>query len=794
MNETLTRCFHCGLPVRDNRFQQEIGGKTHLFCCPGCQAAASTIHQCGLDDYYRYRNELNENPDQLSQQSHQRYVGYDNATTQDQFVDKSHDHHWRATLSLEGITCAACLWLIEHRLQQLSGVHQATLNLSNHLLTIEFDVEQTLLSEIFSSLHDLGYRAKPYQPSELQAQLDKTQKDFLVRLGIAGIGMMQVMMNAVAIYVGDIEDRYLHLIHWASLVLTTPVIGYAALPFFQAALRDLKSRHLGMDVPVSLALILAFIPSVWSTITGQGDTYFESVAMFTFFLLLGRFLEFRARRHLNQSATLDDLLPPVAHLVNHQEIQDVASQQLKPGDHIRILPGELIPTDAQILDGHSSIDESSITGEFDPVSKGRGDNLTAGTVNTDGTLTVQVTRAVQDSNVRTLFRLIERAAADKPAIANLADKGASWFVLLVLILALLTGLFWITIDTSRAFWVALSVLVVTCPCALSLATPVALATATTTLRKRGILPTRGHALAALAKADQLVFDKTGTLTRGEFSITGQVNQSSELTDQQVRTIAAALESHSEHPIARAFREDNRYLATKDVEIHASAGISGSVEGQHYRIGTASFACPSAQPPEQTGTWICLASKPYTKPLAWFQLADQPRPGTEKAIRQLKTLKLTPHLLTGDPSEAGGRLSHQLTIEHWQTGQSASDKVAYVKKLQQSGHSVIMAGDGINDAPVIAQADVSIAMASGTELTQQSADVLLLNNHPGRIADAVLLARKSQRIIRQNLVWALLYNLIALPLAMVGWVTPWMAAIGMSASSLLVVLNALRLHR
>ena len=784
-------CFHCGLPNKTDQFHATILDEERFFCCAGCQAAAMTIAGCGLEQFYKFRENSSENPETFKRRDKSQYRSYDDIDIQSEFIDRTDPHHAVFSLAIEGISCAACVWLIEKRLQQLEGIQQATLNLTSHLLHIEADLEILKLSDIFIELHQLGYRAKPYQPNEHTNVIQKTQKDFLLRIGVAGIGMMQVMMNTFAIYLGHIDWQFENLLRWTSLVLTIPVFCYSALPFYQAAWRDLKSRHLGMDVPVAFAIILAFVPSVWATLTQSGDTYYESVTMFTFFLLMGRFLEFRARQHLAVSSnSIDDLIPAIAHVIKDDQIYELPSKKLSVGDLIEILPGESIPADGRIISGQAAVNEAMITGEFEPISKQIGDTILAGSVNTEGIIRAEVRHAPSSSSLSLMVRLLNRMEAEKPRIAEIADKGASTFVLVILIVSVLTGIAWSFIEPARAFWVALSVLVVTCPCALSLATPVALTAASANLRHEGIITTRGHALPSLAAISHVVFDKTGTLTSGQFEVVQVVPLTSHWHRTRILDICAALEAHSEHPVAAAFRHTEKHLAASDVVAHMAQGVEGNVAGQRYYLGKPVLASSTAIQQPGNGHWLLLSAK--ETPIAWIEIADQLRPDATITIEALKhKLHLTTHMLTGDRRDRAQQLNRRLQFDQLAAEQNPHSKLNY---LEQIGQPVLMVGDGINDTLSLSRAQVSIAMANATELTKQTADILLLNNQLQKIPLAIQLARKTRRIIRQNLAWGLIYNLIALPVAIAGLISPWMAALGMSFSSLLVVLNALRLTR
>ncbi len=788
-------CFHCGEAVLGQGHTAPIDGLERPFCCIGCQSAASAINSCGLADFYDYRDHTSERPVDPSRSKHSDFGAYDITDIQSTFVTAQPDGTLFFFLQISGITCAACVWLIEQRLSQMAGISQVALNLSTHRLSVTLDPTESAVSDVFFALHALGYGAKPWQATEHHSNLEKLQKDFILRIGIAGVGLMQIMMNTFATYLGDIAWEYEHLLRWASLLFTLPVFFYAALPFYRAAWRDLKSRHFGMDVPVSLALILAFIPSVWATVTESGATYFESVAMFTFFLLLGRFFEFRARLRLDRSGHgLDDLLPLFAHLQKDTGWVDVSSAQLQPGDIVIVKPGEKIPADGTIIAGESQVNAASFTGEFAPVDVTVGDTVQAGTLNADGLLTLSVTHEGKHSSMNHMLQLLEKAAAFKPKIARIADTGASYFVVFILGLSVMTGIIWLSVDPDRAFWVALSVLVITCPCALSLATPVSLTASISAMRQLGALPTNGEALTTLRNVDTVVFDKTGTLTLGQYSLTQQVSRN----DNEAYSIAAALEQYSEHPIALAFNNPTELLTAENVTIVANAGIEGWIAGQRYRIGTPAF-CATADtktPPvaAEGAQWIALSQPDTQRHIAWFEVQDCLRFDALQTVQGFIERGIAVHLVTGDPSIQGQKVANLLGIPQVRSGASAADKLAYIADLQRQGRCVLMVGDGINDAPAMSRADVAIAVAQGAELTQHTADILLLNPYIHHILWVLDGSHKTHRIISQNLAWGLLYNLIALPFAVMGFVTPWMAALGMSFSSLLVVFNALRLHR
>jgi len=775
-----------------------IGGSEQPMCCPGCQAVASTIISTGLDQYYQYRTDLAVTPKALEDELLDELALYDRSDIQQDFVTQLDGQQAEAIFLVEGITCAACTWLIEHQLNKLAGVEQCSVNLSNHQLRIQWHTEQTKLSELLAAVYSIGYKAYPYQ-SAAEDKLQKTENsNYIKRLGIAGAGMAQVMMFAAALYAGAfdyISGEHRDFLRWVSLLIATPVVFYSARPFFSAALRNLKNRHLSMDVPVSIAILAAYFASLGSTLLGGREVYFDSVCMFTFFLLLGRFLEFRARSRMDQSSHhLTRLLPDTATLIEQGKQRLVAIRDLKPGDSILVKTAPVIPADGLVISGQSSTDESHLNGEFIPVAKALGDTVVAGSINVEHPLTIEITEVGQNTKLSGILRLLDQARATKPPIAQLADKIAQYFIATVLILATGVALAWTFIDPSHAFWITLSVLVVTCPCALSLATPTALTAATGSLQKLGLLVSRGHTLEGLASINHVIFDKTGTLTTGKLRLQ-QIHPLGEYHRHQCNHIAAALEAHSEHPIANAF--ETSPLQAFELRVHPGQGIEGVIDGQSYRIGRPDFAFSDAtlSPPEKSDTqaqWLLLAND--GAPMAWFQLDDELRADAAETVEQLSKLGLTVELLSGDYSNNVANVAKQLNISNYRSGASPLNKMIYTQALQTDGAKILMVGDGINDIPVLAAADVSIAMTSAADLTKANADAILLSSQLSHLVTAIRHARKTHRVIYQNLGWALAYNLIALPAAALGYIPPYFAALGMSLSSLVVVMNALRLSK
>ncbi|WP_443191750.1 heavy metal translocating P-type ATPase [Pseudomonas indica] len=794
-----TPCYHCGLPVpAGSRFQARVLGETREMCCPGCQAVAEAIVAGGLESYYRHRSETSANPDSLPQALPDELALYDRDTVQEPFVE--HQGELASTcLLIEGISCAACGWLIEKHLRGLDGVAEASLNLSNHRLQVRWSDSRLPLSQLLKELRRIGYAAHPYQPDRAAEHLQRENRRALRQLGVAGLLWVQVMMAAMATWPEfnlDLSPELDKILRWTSLFLTTPIVFYCCTDFFKGALRDLRTRHLTMDVSVSLAIGGAYGAGIWSTVTGVGELYFDAVGMFALFLLAGRYLERRAReRTLAATAQLVNLLPASClRLDAGGQSERVLLSEIKIGDRVLVQPGALLPADGVILSGQSSVDESLLTGEYLPLPRATGDRVTAGTLNVEGPLTVEVQALGDDTRLSAIVRLLERAQADKPRLAELADRVAQWFLLVVLGVAAVVGLIWWQLDPQRAFWIVLALLVATCPCALSLATPTALTTATGSLHKLGLLLTRGHVLEGLNHIDTVIFDKTGTLTEGRLSLSA-VHPLGALDSDACLALAAALENRSEHPIARAFGRAPR--AAERVDNVPGLGLDGLVGGRHLRIGQPDFVAElSGQPapaiPGEHGQWLLLGDAQGA--LAWLVLDDALREDAPALLDACRARGWKTLLLSGDSSPMVAEVAGRLGIDDARGGLTPDAKLAVLKQLHEDGHRVLMLGDGVNDVPVLAGADISVAMGSATDLAKTSADAVLLSNRLDSLVQAFAMARRTRRIIVENLLWASLYNGLVLPFAAIGWVTPIWAALGMSVSSLLVVLNALRLAR
>ncbi|WP_416884790.1 heavy metal translocating P-type ATPase, partial [Marinospirillum sp.] len=690
----------------------------------------------------------------------------------------------------------------EHQINNLDGVEYTGVNLSAQRATLRWDINKIPFSKLLTEFKSIGYDALPWQADEQQQKLQQENKTAMRRLIVAAIGSMQAMMFGLALETGMlhsyVDREFVTLFMWMSFFVTTPVVLYSAWPFFTSAIRELSRKRLNMDVPVALAIGLGYAASVWALVFDVGELHFYAIAMFAFFLLFGRYVEMRTRHRIGSGGNaLQDLIPQAALLLDDQDQEEyVPSRQLRPGDRILVKPGHSFPVDGVILSGHSSVNEATMTGEYLPVSCHPGHQVLAGTQNIDSPLVVEVVKIGQDVRLASISRLSDRAQAEKPRIATLANIVSQYFVAAILVVATTVFTAWWFIDPSRAFWVTLSVLVVTCPCALALATPTALAVANATLARQGILITRGHVLEGLAKATHIIFDKTGTLTEGRLELkeTRWLGTTDDPRKAQAAALAAALESQSEHPIARAFAESRDLgLQVSEIQAFTGQGIEGQIGGQVYRIGRADFVAPDTQlePPQEEGQWLLFGDQ--QQPLCWFRLSDQLRPDAKEMLADLARLGMQVELLSGDQQGSVASIAEELGIQNYHASATPEMKLERIHQLQSEGKQVIMVGDGVNDVPVLAGAQVSIAMGDATDLAKTTADTLLLSSRLTRIPQAIRKARSTRVTIAQNLSISLGYNLMALPAASMGLIPPWLAALGMTTSSLVVVFNALRLR-
>jgi Cu2+-exporting ATPase len=707
------------------------------------------------------------------------------------------DGHAHAVFAAEGIHCSACTRTIERAVRALPGIERVSANAATGRVSVDWQARATALPQILQAIERAGFKPVPLAGEAADAAFQRERRTALKRIGLAGLGMMQVMMYVLGVYVavpGDLDPAMGSFLNYTALIITLPVLLYSGAPYLRGALQGLHNRTLNMDVTVALALLLAFGASAFNTIRGEGQTYFDSVTMFIFFLGTGRYLEMVVRhQNLSTSEALTRSLPANAvRLRTDGSRETVPIRALRAGDRITIAKGGVVPVDSALEGETAQLDEALITGESRAVHKACGEALLGGSINTGAVIVASVRADVSSSTLASIVALLERAQRERPPIARTADRIAGSFIASILVLTAIVAGAWLIVDPSRAFSAVLAVLVVTCPCALSLATPAAIAAATTRLARMGLLVTRADALERLALIDTVVLDKTGTLTTGSPCIVAVTLHASVDRDEALR-IAAALERASGHPLAAAFAPfaDAGIVAT-DIEEVVGRGLQGQIGSSHWRIGRASFvheiaSAPSGSPAADA---LCLGNEHGL--VASFEIGEESRPDAFAAVAALRQLRVMPILASGDRHESVKRIAAALGIGRAEGRLDPRQKLELLGSLHSHGARVLVVGDGINDGPVLAAADVSCAMGQGSAIAQAAADLLLLNDSLRALPAAIETARRTRTIIRQNLRWAFLYNLAAVPLAALTLVPPWLAAIGMSVSSLVVVLNARRL--
>ena len=839
------RCYHCAEPVTEpQRWQVEFDNDIRDVCCAGCKAVMQAIVDSGLGDYYRFRTEpaqFGVIPDDLSKQLDELKV-FDEPEISERYLhaadSDAENDLVEVNLSVEGLRCGACVWVLERSVSALTGVDMARVNFSSARATVRFNPQHTKLSRILGRVAEVGYRTVPFDARERELALKRESRVWLQRLFVAGIAMMQVMMYALPAYIsesGEMDAGHEQLLRWAALVLTTPVLLYSAQPFLRGAYNDLLIRKPGMDVPVSIGILAAFIASVWATLSGQGEIYFDSVAMFVFLLLGARYLEWAVRRRAIRA--VDDIssaAPETAQRVNGDDIDLVPASRLEAGDCVIVNNGDRVPVDGVVLQGQSAINNALVTGESIPVAVGPGDIVAGGALLAAAPIRLTVLRRQSASTLSVIDRLIDRGACEKPLAVQISDRVATLFVTVLLGFALLVWLVWMVIDSSRAATTAIAVLVVSCPCALSLATPAALAAATGELLKSRLLITRGHALETLSRVTDVVFDKTGTLTTGKPEVISMHTANGE-SELKLLDIAVAMEIGSSHPYASALRQRQRLLRQNDVsdpqsvdmlylqtdapaalramsfkvssmDHQAGHGVGATIEnGSTLYLGSAQWCGINAEmldkwrkkdtQEEQAASEVFLTLHKQSGEvliMARFVIKDALRDNISELINALKQQGLQVHLLSGDRHPAVEAVADELKISNIIAMASPSEKQAYVRNLQASERVVLMVGDGINDAPVLASADVSMAAGDATALARTAADVISLLPGLNGLLQLLKKATQTKNIVRQNLTWAASYNALAIPLAGLGLIPPWAAAIGMALSSLLVAANAQRL--
>ncbi|MBP9604358.1 MAG: heavy metal translocating P-type ATPase [Chromatiaceae bacterium] len=818
-----SRCFHCGLPVAPrDEVRAPVRNQMRTFCCTGCKSVCEAIHAAGLEGFYQRtpEGEVLGPPPELPKE----LALYDIDEVQEEFVDSLGETR-EINLLVEGIHCAACVWLIENSLKAMPGVAEARVNLTGRRLRLKWDNSRLKLSQALKRLGEIGYAAVPFDPEVAEGSLQRANRRLLYCLAVAAFGMMNLMWISIALYSGADQGEFRGLFHWIGFAIATPVLIFSGWPFYRGAWLGVRAGSLTMDLPIAIGVSMTYGYSLYVTISGSriGDVYWDTVVNFLFVILVGRFLESISKRQAVASTQrLLDLQPKVATVLRGGDEVLLPIRAVRVSETILVRPGEKVPVDGIVLEGISQLDESMLTGEAAPVSKKRGDRVAAGTLNGSGALRVQVEGLLRDTALGRIIALVEEAQASKAPIQCTADRIVPWFVAVTLTLGLMTFLFWVSTDFEVALMAATAVLIITCPCAFGMATPMAIAVASGLGARHGILVKTGAVLESLSTIDHFVFDKTGTLTEGRPAVTtiasgGGIWRGGEVLDPHsdlARHLAslAALERFSEHPVALAVLNlcrdqavEFRHLAVADTMSRPGHGILGRVGGQSVIAGTADWLIAQGVDPwagplavadqefQTSGATLIYVALDGQAVLV-LAVQDRLRFNAAGVVAGLKAQGIHVTLLTGDRRATAERIATALGGVEVIAEVLPEAKDRVIADLQHHGQRVAMVGDGVNDAPALVRADVGIAMGSGTDVSIASADIVLMQADLARVPQAAALSRRTLKTIRQNIGISIAYNLIMVPLAMAALVTPLVAAVSMPLSSLAVIGNSARIRK
>lgn len=817
-NKDHNHCFHCDLPNPPGiEVCAEIAGVSRNFCCHGCKSVCEAIYAAGLEGFYK------RTPDDGSlappPEIPKQLTLYDIDEVQEEYVDSLEDSR-EINLLVEGIHCAACVWLIENSLRPMPGVEKAEVNLTSRRLKLRWNNQRVKLSKIMQRLGDVGYASVPYDPLQAEDSLKLQNRDLLYRMAFAGFGMMNLLWISIALYSGADQGEFRSMFHWAGFALATPTLLYSGYPFFRSAWISLRHWHLGMDLPIAIGASTTYFYSVFVTVTGSavGHVYYDTVVNFLFVILVGRYLEAISKRQaLASTQRLLDLQPKVATVMRNGMEEIVPIRSVKIGEQVLVRPGERIPVDGVVIEGVSSADEAMLTGESEAVNKAVGDSVSAGTINVNGALLIRVEGLLKNTALGRIINLVEEAQSSKAPIQCMADKIVPWFVAITLGLATLTFLWWIGTDFEKALMASTSVLIITCPCAFGLATPLSIAVASGLGARYGILVKTGEVLETFSSISHFVFDKTGTLTEGRMAVSSihmadlAWRRAEETPAEVTRLLSslAAVERCSEHPVATAILDCAEQagavseLAVENFQSKPGFGISGVVAGHNIVAGTSAWMdlCqverdPVLESAQQEldqlgiGTLRCAIDG---KELALLAVEDSLRADAPELIAELKQDGMQLTMISGDRRHTAEALARRLGGMEVLAEVLPEDKDKEIRRLQAGGHKVAMVGDGVNDAPAMVRADVGIALGSGTDVSIASADIVLVRNELRDVKQASALSRRTLRTIRQNIAISIMYNVIMVPLAMAAIITPLVAAVSMPISSLLVIGNAARIR-
>ena len=782
-------CAHCGLPVPTGYV---VPKDDRQFCCTGCRTAWAILHEHRLDRYY----DLPDRRREPVRSTGRQYADFDHPAFHRLYVTTASSGISRVELYLEGVHCGSCVWLVERVPLVVAGVMRAELDVRRSLATIEWDPVATSLSAIARALDALGYPAFPFRGAEREHHRRREDRVMLTRIGVAGALSVNIMLASLALYSGwwsGMDAEFARFFRWTALVLTIPSLFGPGRVFFTSAIAALRTRTLHMDLPIAVALAGGFARGVVNTVSDSGPVYFDGVAMLVFLLLCGRYLQLRGQRSAADAAELlFSLTPSVARLVGASgDVREVPAEGLVPGDLVEVRAGDTIPADGTVDAGTSFVNVGLLTGESQPVSTRTGDRVYAGTLNLESSLRVRVSEAGENSRLARLVRQVEEGARRRAPSVLLADRMSGWFTAAVLMLAIIVWAAWMSIDPSRAVDNAIALLVVTCPCALALATPLAVTAAIGRAARRGIFIKGGDALEKLSKPSALILDKTGTVTEGVISLVQFDGP------DWVKPLVIALESESGHPLAAAFRRGLGLTGVPKVteaRTIIGSGVMGDVDGHEVVVGKPSFVLKtigSSVQPEPRGdrlteVWIAVNGALTARSL----FGDATRPDAARAVSWLKNSGWRVGMASGDAQYVVDAISAEVGIDAADArgGAAPEEKLEIISRAAERG-PVVMVGDGVNDAAAIAAASVGIAVHGGAEASMAAADVYMTRPGLASLVELIEGSRRTLAVIRRGIWWSLGYNVVGATLAMFGLINPLVAAIMMPTSSLTVLLVA-----
>lgn len=807
-------CFHCGQAIPDGEvIFKPIDNEERSFCCHGCASVCEVIYEAGMESFYQRTpdGELLSPPPPPNKDI--EFFDYDEV--QSQYVGELSDRR-EITLMSETIHCAACIWLIEHTLAKVDGILMASVNFTNKRIKVRWDNSKIKLSDIIKKLNSIGYDATPYDASSSESAYRKANRDLLYRLGFAGFAMMNVTWFSVALYTGASEDQeYRNYFYWLQLIIATATLVYSGKPFFKGAVASLKAKSLGMDVSIALGLLTTYFYSLWVTVgdVATGYAYYNTLIDFIFLLLIGRYLEAISKnKALDASRRLMDLQPKVARQVVDGEEKIVPVRTLLKGHQILVKPGEQFPVDGIVHFGEGMVNEAMLSGESKEVAKMAGDKVAAGTMNVDGTLTITVEKILQDTQLGHIVHMVEEAQGSKAPIQCTTDKIMPWFVSVTISLAAASFVFWYFNEGLEfAVMTATAVLIITCPCAFGLATPMAIAVATGVSARNGILVKDGAVLEVLHDIEHFVFDKTGTLTKGKMQLVDAHIIDRE-NERALLHVIGSIERLSEHSLGHAIAEaikqrlslgNKEWKAVDGFKAVSGKGVMAKVDGDEYKIGTAKWLDEEGVELIQELTVLASERANQAQTAIWIAhngvlagmlfLEDEVRPEAAALIQRLKERGKEVTLLSGDLQRVADCVAEQLGGMHVIAEVLPEDKNQVIADIQAKGQRVAMVGDGVNDAPALVRANVGIALGSGTDVSMDSADIVLMNSELMAVETAIALSEKTLKTIKENIVSSFAYNIIMVPLAVAGTLTPLIAALTMPLSSLVVIGNAARIR-